>query len=97
MMDVATSCLVVFQVSVFILPMDKIDGQPLYEHPREYPLKASEANSCYQQIYGEEMKSAGKKMLSNRTIYHRFFNDKFRVVYIVWLFWYKKKQTPSQF
>lgn len=61
MMDVATSCLVVFQVSVFILPMDKIDGQPLYEHPREYPLKASEANSCYQQIYGEEMKSAGKK------------------------------------
>lgn len=55
-MDVATSCLVVFQVSVFILPMDKIDGQPLYEHPREYPLKASEANSYYQQIYGKEIK-----------------------------------------
>lgn len=65
-MDVATSCIVVFQVSVLILPMDKIDGQPLYEplyeHPREYPLKALEANSYYQQIYGKEMKSAGKKI-----------------------------------
>lgn len=37
--------------------MDKIDGQPLYQHPQNNPMKASEANSYYQQIYGKEIKS----------------------------------------
>lgn len=35
--------------------MDKIDGQPLYQHPQNNPMKASEANSYYQQIYEREL------------------------------------------
>lgn len=56
-MDVVTSCLVVFQVLFFILhvPLDHASGQPLYENPREYPLKAPEAYSNYQKIYEREL------------------------------------------
>lgn len=53
-MDAVTSCLVVFQVSVFILQFDHINGQPLYEHPREDSLKESGHLFC-RKYYGKEL------------------------------------------
>lgn len=38
-MDALTSCLVVFQISVFIRQLDQINCQPLYENPQEDSLK----------------------------------------------------------
>lgn len=48
-MDAVTSCLVVFQVSVFILPFDHING-----HPREDSLKESGHLFC-RKYYGKEL------------------------------------------
>lgn len=58
-MDVVSSYLVVFQVSFFILHvhLDHINGQSLYETPREDQLKDSEAHSYYRKVYGKQKSS----------------------------------------
>lgn len=55
-MDVVSSYLVVFQVSFFILhvQLGHINGQSLYETPRDDPLKDSEAHSYYRKVYGKK-------------------------------------------
>lgn len=55
-MDVVSSYLVVFQVSFFILHvhLDHINGQSLYETPREDQLKDSEPHSYYRKVYGKQ-------------------------------------------
>lgn len=56
-MDVVSSYLVVFQVSFFILHvhLDHINGQSLYETPREDQLKDSEPHSYYRKVYEREL------------------------------------------
>lgn len=56
-MDVVSSYLVVFQVSFFILhvQLGHINGQSLYETPRDDPLKDSEAHSYYRKVYEREL------------------------------------------
>lgn len=50
-MDALTSCLVVFQISVFILQLDQINCQPLYENPQEDSLTDSGHLYC-RKYYG---------------------------------------------
>lgn len=52
-MDALTLCLVVFQISVFILQLDQINCQPLYENPQEDSLKDSSHLYC-RKYYGKE-------------------------------------------
>lgn len=56
-MDVVSSYLVVFQVSFFILHvhLDHINGQSLYETPREDQLKDSEPHAYYRKVYEREL------------------------------------------
>lgn len=53
-MDAVTSCLVVFQVSMFTLPLDHANGQPLYENPQEDFFKDSEGHSYCRKCYGKK-------------------------------------------
>lgn len=53
-MDAVTSYLMVFQISVFILPLDHANGQPLYENPQEDSLKDSEGHSYCRKFYGKK-------------------------------------------
>lgn len=54
-MDIVTSHLVAFQVSLFILqvPFDNINGQTLYETPQGDQFKALEANTYNRKTYGK--------------------------------------------
>lgn len=54
-MDIVTSHLVAFQVSLVILqvPFDNINGQPLYETPQGDQFKALEANTYNRKTYGK--------------------------------------------
>lgn len=53
-MDALTSCLVVFQISVFILQLDQINCQPLYENPQEDSVKDLGHLYC-RKYYGKEL------------------------------------------
>lgn len=53
-MDALTLCLVVFQISVFILQLDQINCQPLYENPQEDSLTDSGHLYC-RKYYGKEL------------------------------------------
>lgn len=53
-MDALTLCLVVFQISVFILQLDQINCQPLYENPQEDLLTDSGHLYC-RKYYGKEL------------------------------------------
>lgn len=53
-MDALTLCLVVFQISVFILQLDQINCQPLYENPQEDSLTDSGQLYC-RKYYGKEL------------------------------------------
>lgn len=53
-MDSLTSCLVVFQISVFILQLDQINCQPLYENPQEDSLTDPGLLYC-RKYYGKEL------------------------------------------
>lgn len=66
-MDALTSCFVVFQISVFILQLDQINCQPLYENPQEDSLKDSShlyCRKCYErELYHEKRQTSLQKEL----------------------------------
>lgn len=64
-MEVVTSYLVAFQVSLLMLQVtfDHINAQPLYDTSREDPFEASEGISYYRKAYGKKLWVASYKLL----------------------------------